>query len=70
MAGLVSLSPISAVVATEANYQASGNLLALAIGPGAGPASAVFPAPFLVLCVVYGIASAALFWLAARKIGA
>jgi ABC-type transport system involved in multi-copper enzyme maturation permease subunit len=70
MAGLISLSPISAMVTTEANYQASGNLLSLTIGPALGPVSAVFPAPFLVLCAVYGIASAALFWLAARKIGA
>jgi ABC-type transport system involved in multi-copper enzyme maturation permease subunit len=64
MAGLFSLSPVSAVVATEANYQATGSLLWMAIGPG----SSGLPAPFLLLCAAYAAASAALFWLTVRRI--
>ena len=63
---IISLSPISALVATEANFQNSGNLLTLAIG---APATATLPAPFLILCVAYLAASAMLFWLATRAIG-
>lgn len=63
---LISLSPVSALVTSEANFVNSGNLLTLTIGPG--PASITLPAPFVILTVCYLAASGILLWLTARAV--
>lgn len=65
---LLCLSPVSALVATEANFQRGGEILAMAIGAAPGPPALTLPAPFLILTAVYLLASIALLWLAVRAI--
>ncbi len=66
---LISLSPVGALVTSEANFVNTGNLLTLTIGPfPASPAAIVLPAPFLILTACYLAASGALLWLAARAV--
>ncbi|MGQ9814778.1 MAG: hypothetical protein ACUVR3_06445, partial [Candidatus Roseilinea sp.] len=66
---LISLSPVGALVTSEANFVNTGNLLTLTIGPfPASPAPIVLPAPFLILTVCYLAASGILLWLAARAV--
>ena len=65
---LISLSPIGALVASEANFVNTGNLLTLTIGPLALPTPIVLPAPFLILTACYLGASGILLWLTARAV--
>ena len=66
---LVSISPIGALVTTEANFQSNGNMFVLSLGPFP-PATApvTMPAPFLILMVCYLVASVVLFWLTTRAV--
>ena len=65
----LSISPISALVASEANLQDSGNILIAAINPLPGTTTPlVVPAPFVVLILLYLCASALLVWLTVRYI--
>lgn len=67
---LMSASPISAMVASEANLQESGNALALVVNPIPGTTIPfMIPAPFLTLVALYVVASAVLIWLTIRHIG-
>jgi ABC-type transport system involved in multi-copper enzyme maturation permease subunit len=65
--GLVSLSPISAMVASETNLQESGNALIVTINPLPGTTTPFsFPAPFVILLVFYLAASIILIALSIR----
>lgn len=66
---LISLSPVGALVTSEANFVNSGNLLTLTLGPFPGSAATiVLPAPFVILSACYLAASSILLWLAARAV--
>ncbi len=66
---LISLSPVGALVTSEANFVNGGNLLTLTIGPfPASPAVIVLPAPFLILTTCYLAGSGILLWLAVRAV--
>lgn len=65
---LISLSPVGALVASEANFVNTGNLLTLTIRPLGLPAPIVLPAPFLILTACYLGASGILLWLTVRAV--
>jgi ABC-type transport system involved in multi-copper enzyme maturation permease subunit len=67
---VMSASPISAMVASEANMQESGNALGIAVNPIPGTTTAfMIPAPFLILVALYLVSSTVLIWLTIRHIG-
>ncbi len=66
---LISLSPVGALVTSEANFVNTGNLLTVTVRPFAtSPVAVVLPAPFVILTVCYLTASGILLWLAARAV--
>jgi hypothetical protein len=66
---LLSVSPISALVASEANMQDSGNVLIAAVNPLPGTTTPLMlPAPFVIMVTLYVIASTLLVWLTVRRI--
>jgi ABC-2 type transport system permease protein len=55
---LMSTSPISALVATETNLAESGHLLNISINPIPGTTTPIiFPAPFIILALIYVVVS-------------
>jgi hypothetical protein len=66
---LVSVSPISAMVASEANLQESGNALAVVVNPLPGTTAPFsIPAPFILLTALYLVTSLLLFMWCVRRI--
>jgi ABC-type transport system involved in multi-copper enzyme maturation permease subunit len=66
---LLSLSPLSALIATESNLQSSGNLYAMTINPIPGTTSPIeIPAPFLLTSLFYLLGGTALLWLTYRRL--
>jgi ABC-type transport system involved in multi-copper enzyme maturation permease subunit len=66
---LISISPLSALVASEANIQDSGNVLIAAVNPLPGTTTPlVIPAPFAIMTVLYLLVSVLLIWLTIRRI--
>ena len=60
---VMSLSPISTLVASETNLQETGDLLTITVNPIPGTTSPfVIPAPFIITVALYLIAGAALLW--------
>lgn len=65
----ISMSPISAIVASQRYFAISGEILTFApvfVSRGSG---LILPAPFLILTVVYLVASIVLFALTVRRMG-
>ncbi|GIV85252.1 MAG: hypothetical protein KatS3mg052_2259 [Candidatus Roseilinea sp.] len=65
---VISLSPISAFVASEAAFSATGELWTLTSGAVGGGPSLTLPSPFLILTGVYLAASALLYALTVRRL--
>lgn len=63
----MSISPISAMVTSEANLQVSGNAWFISSVPLPGSLSSIdMPSPFVILLVLYALVSAFLFWRTSR----
>ena len=66
--GLMSLSPISAFVSSMLNFDNRNDMLRFSFNP-AGPASSqLWPAPFVILTVLYLLIAIVLLILAARRL--
>jgi hypothetical protein len=61
---MVSLSPISTLVASESNLQDSGHLYTIIVNPIPGTTTPFsIPAPFIIMVVLYLVAGVLLLWL-------
>lgn len=69
--GLMSLSPISALIASMLTFANQGDLLRFSFNPApsAAPGSGLLPAPYLLMIALYLAASAILLILSARRLG-
>lgn len=66
---LMGISPISALVASEANLQDSGSIWLISVNPVPGAAPALsLPSPFILLIVLYSVSSAIFVWLTIRRL--
>jgi hypothetical protein len=68
--GLLSISPVSAIVISQDAYAATGNIFSIASptlfgGTGLG---ILLPSPFLILCVAYVVLGLVLLALTVRRI--
>lgn len=71
LVALLSVSPVSAIVAGEQNYQTRGDVLTITLDPPLGVAAVdmpTLPAPFVVMAVVYLVAGVVLLALATRRL--
>ena len=63
----MSLSPVSAMVASETNLQQSGNLWLISVAPLPGASTSIdMPSPFILLSVIYLGTSVFLLWRTVR----
>jgi ABC-2 type transport system permease protein len=65
----MSISPISAMVASEANLQESGNAWLISIAPLPGsPPTIDIPSPFVILLILYVVVSVLLLWRTIKRL--
>ncbi len=65
----MSISPISAMVSSEANLQLGGNAWLVSVAPLPGSPSVIdVPAPFVILIVLYMVVSALLLWRTTKRL--
>lgn len=66
--GLMSLSPISAFVSSMLNFDNRNDMLRFSFNPGAPAGGPLWPAPFVILTVLYLLVAIVLLILAARRL--
>ena len=66
--GLMSLSPVSALVGSLLNFDNRNDMLRFSFNPSASPGATLLPAPFVVMTVLYLLLSVILLALAARRL--
>jgi ABC-2 type transport system permease protein len=69
MFSMMSVSPVSALVASESNLQESGHALTIVVNSLPGYSTGMtIPAPFLTLVILYLVCGVLLLWLTIRRI--